>query len=114
MNEHELEEKHKRAVEYYKQFYPDKKLNIEGFGLVGYDAISLQDIKGIVNNCIIPCANCKKRVTNIDGWIVILHNPKSDEKPIDVLLFCSKDKNKCATEWINKNISNGQVNVMVT
>ncbi|MBN1385382.1 hypothetical protein JW968_00200 [Candidatus Woesearchaeota archaeon] len=89
-------EQYQQQIDYIKRMYPKKKANIKGYGLVSLDAISNHaDLHGIINNHDIHCAYCDKKI--VDDWIVILHNPKEKEKPINVLFFCHKEQ--CAIKW---------------
>ena len=93
------EEQYQKQIDYIRTFYPDKQINIKGYGVVSLDTISnKQDLKGIVSNYNIVCSYCGKKI-NVNDWIVLLHNPKEFDKPINVLFFCSSNNNDCAVSW---------------
>ncbi len=96
MNEEEYEDQ----VRYIKYNYPNKKVNIDGYGLTNQDVISnYTDILSILKNNKIKCAFCKKEIKGHD-WIMVIHNPPDFNKPINLLFFCY-DK-ECAVKWGEK------------
>lgn len=101
MENKEEDEIYSQQIEYLKEKYPDKQVKIEGYGLTSIDSvINRTDLFSLLKNYTIKCANCGKVLK--DDWIVVLHNPKENEKPINVLFFCHSEENKCASEFAKK------------
>lgn len=103
MEEKEQEGNFEKQMEYIKTFYPNRELNIKGYGLVSWDIVAnYKDIKGIIKNNKIRCSYCNEPLID---WICLFHIPPNINN-VDLLFFCHTPHKKCCAHWGEEKIQN--------